>query len=160
MLFDVPGQEPAQRSKPIDGQLPRSLIELPRAITGAVDNQSYRSLAGRDLERGQGTGLPSGESVARFVGADVLDEDEIGLRPCGWEGEKPLWHYVMREASARQDGNRLGDVGGRIVAEVLYGVIASDPESYPALDPTWEPTLPRHEPTFRLRDLLVPAGPS
>src|SRR5438105_8253682 len=39
LLFDVPGQEPAQRAKPIDGQLARSLIELPQAITGAVDDE-------------------------------------------------------------------------------------------------------------------------
>jgi len=159
LLFDVPGREPAQRAKAIDGRLPRSLIELPQAITGAGDDALYRSLAGRDLERGQGTGLPSGESVARFIGADVLDEHEIELHEHGWQRETPLWLYVLREASARHDGNRLGDVGGRIVGEVLYGVIASDPESYLVLDPTWEPTLPRHEATFRLRDLLVPAGP-
>jgi hypothetical protein len=29
LLFDIPGLVPAQRAKPIDGQLPRSLIELP-----------------------------------------------------------------------------------------------------------------------------------
>ena len=58
LLFDVPGRPAAQRSKPIDGQLPRSLIELPQAITGEIDDEAYRSLASRDLERGQGTGLP------------------------------------------------------------------------------------------------------
>ena len=69
LLFDVPGREPAQRAKPIDGQLPRSLVELPEVITGAVDDDAYRSLAARDLERGEGTGLPSGESIARADGS-------------------------------------------------------------------------------------------
>ena len=87
LLFDVPGRSPAQRAKPIDGQLPRSLIELPQAITGAVDEDAYRSLAGRDLERGQGTGLPSGEAVAELIGADVLTDDELGLRAHGWQGD-------------------------------------------------------------------------
>jgi hypothetical protein len=157
LLFDVPGREPAQRAKQIDGRLPRSLIELPEAITGALDDEAYRSLATRDLVRGEGTALPSGESVARLIGAEVLTEEEIGLRRLGWEADTPLWLYVLREAWVRGDGDRLGEVGGRIVGEVLTGVIARDPESYLALQPGWEPTLPAHAERFRLRDLLLPA---
>src|SRR5262245_22936736 len=33
-MFDVPGEPAAQRSKPIDGRLPESLIALPQAISG------------------------------------------------------------------------------------------------------------------------------
>ena len=157
LLFDVPGEPRAQRSKPMDGQLPRSLIELPQAITGAVDVAAYRSLAGRDLERGQGTGLPSGEAVARLMDADALTEDELDLRRFGWTDETPLWLYVLREASVRHGGDRLGEVGGRIVAEVLYGVIARDPESYLAGDPDWTPTLPARGASFSLVDVLAPA---
>ena len=39
---------------------------------------------------------------------------------------------------------------------LLIGVITLDPDSYLSLAPGWEPTLPRHDETFRLRDLLVP----
>jgi hypothetical protein len=157
LLFDVPGHPPAQRAKPIDGQLPRSLIDLPQAITGAVAVEAYRSLAARDLERGQGTGLPSGESVARHIGAEVLSSAEVGLSDNGWEGETPLWLYVLREAAVRERGDRLGEVGGRIVAEVLIGIISADPESYLRLDPDWTPTLPSRRERFRLQDLLLPA---
>jgi hypothetical protein len=157
LLFDVDGKPAAQRAKPMDGLLPRSLIELPQAITGAVEEEAYRSLAGRDLERGQGTGLPSGEAVAGLIGAEPLTEDELGLARHGWEGETPLWLYVLRESLVRQDGDRLGEVGGRIVAEVLWGVIAADPESYLAVDPGWSPTLPARGERFRLVDLLVSA---
>jgi len=157
LLFDVPGRPPAQRSKPIDGRLPRSLIELPADITGAVEDEAYHSLAARDLERGLGTGLPSGEAVALAIGVEPLSADEIGLAEHGWEGETPLWLYVLRESATRHDGDRLGAVGGQIVAEVLVGIIERDPESYLALDPDWTPTLPSHEPPFRLRDILVPA---
>jgi len=157
LLFDVAGQPPAQRAKPIDGQLPRSLIELPRAITGAVENAAYRSLAARDLERGQGTGLPSGEAVADLVGAPVLTDDELDLRRHGWEGETPLWLYILREAAVRHAGDRLGEVGGRIVGEVLHGLIAADPQSYLSTEPDWAPTLPRRGSTFGLADILVPA---
>jgi hypothetical protein len=157
LLFDVPNHPAAQRAKPIDGQLPRSLIELPRAITGAVEDDAYRSLAARDLERGQGTGLPSGEMVARAIGADVLTEVQVGLAPHGWTGDTPLWLYVLRESAVRHQGDRLGEVGGRIVGEVLIEIIARDPESYLALAPTWTPTLPGRAGRFGLRDILVPA---
>jgi hypothetical protein len=156
LLFDVPGRPRAQRAKPIDGQLARSLIQLPQAITGVVEEEAYRSLAARDLERGQGTGLPSGESVARYMHTKVLTPDEIGLAAFGWAQETPLWLYVMREAAVDHDGDRLGEVGGRIVAEVLVGVISADPESYLACDQSWMPTLQGHTDRFRLRDLLVP----
>jgi Animal haem peroxidase len=156
LLFDVDGKPPAQRAKPMDGSLPRSLIELPQAITGAVDEAAYRSLAGRDLERGQGTGLPSGEAVARVLGAEPLTADELDLTRHGWEGETPLWLYILRESSARHSGDRLGEVGGRLVAEVLWGLIAADPESYLAVDPAWSPTLPARGERFRLADFLVP----
>ncbi|MBV8998422.1 MAG: hypothetical protein JO304_05145 [Solirubrobacterales bacterium] len=157
LLFDVPGHPAAQRSKPIDGRLPRSLIELPEAITGEVEDQSYRSLAARDLERGLGTGLPSGEEVARAIGAEPLSPEEVGLAGYDWVGETPLWLYVLRESGVQQAGDRLGAVGARIVGEVLVGIISRDPESYLAVDPGWTPTLPRHEAPFRLRDILVPA---
>ena len=91
-----------------------------------------------------------------MLGVDVLTERELDLRRHGWEGETPLWLYILREASARHAGNRLGDVGARIVAEVLHSVIAADPESYLALEPDWTPTLPAHAEGFRLADLLVP----
>jgi hypothetical protein len=156
LLFDVPGRPPAQRAKPIDGQLPTSLIALPEAITGAVEDEAYRSLAARDLERGQGTALPSGEAVARLLGVDALTADELGLAEHGWQGETPLWLYILRESSVREGGERLGAVGGTIAGEVLLGVIGRDPESYLAAEPGWSPTLPGHEREFRLRDLLVP----
>jgi hypothetical protein len=155
-LFDVPGKAPAQRAKPIDGLLPRSLIELPGAITGVVDDAAYRSLAARDLERGEGTGLPSGEAVAQLIGAEVLSEHELDLARHGWRGETPLWLYILRESSTRHDGDQLGEVGGRIVAEVLHGLLVSDPESYLSLDPDWTPTLPARATRFGLGDILVP----
>lgn len=59
----------------------------------------------------------------------VLTRDEVGLGATGWLHETPLWLYVLREAAVHHDGDRLGEVGGRIVAEVLIGVISGDPES-------------------------------
>src|SRR5919198_6021709 len=104
----LPGRPPAQRARLIDGTLVRSLIALPQAITGEVEVDAYRSLAGRDLQRGNAYGLPSGESVARAMGETPLSPEETMLGRAGWSGGTPLWLYVLREAVHRGDGERLG----------------------------------------------------
>jgi hypothetical protein len=118
---------------------------------------AYASLANRDLQRGQATGLPSGEAVARALGVEPLSEEQIGLATNGWTGETPLWIYVLKEADALQEGDRLGPVGGRIVGEVLVGIIDADPESFRSVDRAWQPTLPSHDPgNFGIADVLRP----
>jgi Animal haem peroxidase len=155
MLFDVEGSPPAQRAKLIDGRLARSLIELPAAITGDVEVDAYHSLAGRDLARGHAYGLPSGEAVAQAMGEAPLEDDPIGLRAAGWSGETPLWLYFLGESASRGAGERLGPSGGRIVAEVLIGILTADRGSYLASEPSWTPTLPPRGERFGLTDLLL-----
>jgi hypothetical protein len=158
LLLDVPGQPPAQRARAIDGRLPNSLIHLPLSVTGALDDADHASLAIRDLLRRTATGLPSGEAIARQVGEVPLTRAETGLAGLGWPGETPLWYYVLREATVREDGERLGPVGSLIVGEVLLGVIDADPSSHRSVDPGWRPSLPGRQPgRFTLTDLLVPA---
>jgi hypothetical protein len=157
LLFDLASQEPAQRAKTIDGRLPHSLIELPVAITGEVGNGDLRSLALRDLERGSGVSLPSGEAVAAEFGAEPLTPSELAL-PNEWRGETPLWFYVLKESEARAGGDQLGPVGARIVGEVLVGLIDRDPESFRTSDRSWRPTLAGdHQRGFGLTDLLSAA---
>jgi len=79
LFFDAPHATPAQRCKKIDGKLVRALIELPVAITGECEIEDYHSLAMRDLQRGQGVGLPSGEEVARHIGIAPLTAGQIGV---------------------------------------------------------------------------------
>ncbi|HEX8857009.1 MAG TPA: heme peroxidase family protein [Thermoleophilaceae bacterium] len=153
-LFEMPGAEPPQPAKKIDGRLARSLIELPLEITGDVAVEEYHSLAVRDLQRGHALSLPSGESVARAMGEQPLTREQVGLADSGWSGETPLWLYVLKEAEVRQDGERLGPVGGQIVAEVLLGIIDADPDSQRVVDPEWRPTLPSVNGNFELADLL------
>jgi Animal haem peroxidase len=155
-FFDVPGRPPAQRAKLIDGKLVASLIALPQAITGEVEVEAHRSLAGRDLQRGHAYGLPSGESVARAMGETPLSPAETMLGSAGWSGETPLWLYILGEAQSMGDGERLGPVGGRIVAEVLIGIIDADPESYRSRQPDWIPPLPSHGERFGIADMLIP----
>lgn len=153
LLFDLPGRPPAQRSERIDGRLPAALLRLPDAITGDVDDEADRSLAARDLERGLATALPSGEAVARAIGAEPLTRDEVALP--GWEGETPLWLYVLREADVRAGGDGLGPVGGRIVAGTLVSILDAEPASFRNAAPDWTPTLPAAGDGFGLADLLT-----
>ncbi len=139
LFFDAPERTSAQRSKKIDGKLVRPLIELPIAVTGDVEIEDYHSLAVRDLQRGQGVGLPSGETVARHLGIEPLTAEQVGIASAGWSGETPLWYYILREADICTGGNYLGPVGGRIVAEVLVGLIDADSTSFRCSDRNWQP---------------------
>ena len=138
-LFDAAGAPPAARAKKIDGRLVGPLIALPVAVTGATEVEEFRSLAVRDLERGEGVGLPSGEAVARRMGEPPLSAEEVGTSSAGWSGETPLWYYILREADVRQAGNRLGPVGSRIVGEVLVGLLDLDTSSVRHA-PAWKPS--------------------
>jgi len=156
LVFDVPGHEPADRAPKIDGTMPSYLLELPEAITGTVELPAQRSLAVRDLQRGVGTALPSGEWVARHIGAAPLTPDETGLDPATFSTGTPLWFYVLKEAQHRAGGERLGPVGGRIVGEVLVGLLRTDSQSQLSVDPSWRPTLPSADPgTFTMADVIA-----
>jgi len=139
LFFDAPGVKLAQQSKKIDGKLVRALIELPVAVTGECEIEAYHSLAVRDLQRGQGVGLPSGEAVACHLGISPLTKDQVGIASTGWNGETPLWFYILREADVCTGGNQLGPVGGLIVAEVLVGLIDADTTSFRRSQQEWRP---------------------
>jgi hypothetical protein len=81
----------------------RALIELPVAITGEREIEDYHSLAMRDLQRGQGVGLPSGEGVARHIGIAPLTAEQIGVASTGWHGETPLWYYISAKLTLVQE---------------------------------------------------------
>jgi hypothetical protein len=157
LQIDVEGRAPAQRAKRIDARLPAPLIALPTQISGSEPGTDYASLANRDLQRGQAVGLASGEAIAQRLGVPELSAEQVGLAERGWAGETPLWFYILKEAEVLHDGERLGPVGGRIVGEVLVGIIDADPESFRSVDPNWMPTLPaRRAGAFGLADILVP----
>jgi Animal haem peroxidase len=158
-LFAIDPTRPPQPSKLIDTHLAHPLFDLPDAIVGTTALPEERSLACRDLQRARALDLPSGETVARAMGVAPLSVADCGLQAAGWTGDTPLWYYVLREAEVRAGGTHLGEVGGRIVAEVLLGLIDGDPQSYRRAAPDWRPTLPsRRPPDFTMADLLTFAG--
>ena len=76
------------------------------------------------------------------------------MRPLDLDRRTPLWYYILKEAEVREDGLRLGPVGGRIVGEVIIGLLQTDPASYLSVNPSWTPTLPKAGSTFRMTDFL------
>jgi hypothetical protein len=140
----------SQPTRLIDIDLADPLKDLPVEIGG-----SRPSLVDRNLTRGVRLLLPSGQDVAWYMGADVLTDDELGL-PGG--GPAPLWYYLLREAHTQAQGRHLGQVGGRIVAEVFLGLLEKDQSSYLRNQPDWKPFLGPTEGDFAMPDLLTFAG--
>lgn len=137
-FFDVePGFVP-QRSYKLDAELVNPLHELP-----GDEADQPRNLAHRNLLRGRRLGLPSGPNVARAMGIEPLTPDQLGLHTTAPEyaDDAPLWFYVLKEAELLGGSQQLGPVGGRIVAEVLIGLLAGDPLSYLRVAPSWTPEL-------------------
>ena len=87
------------------------------------------------------------------MGIAPLDAQAIGLASLGWRDETPLWLYVLREAEVLCGGERLGPVGGRIVGEVIVGIL--DRQSFRSLKPDWQPSLAEGG-SYSLADVLLP----
>jgi hypothetical protein len=108
--------------------------------------------------------LPSGQCIASEMGVPQLSNADLAeLQPirASFVKSTPLFYYILKEAELREDGLRLGPVGGRIVAEVFIGLFQLDPDSYLSVQPDWLPTLPTEGGTpesFRMIDFLTFAG--
>ncbi len=151
-FFDF-GDGRAKSNKKIDTTLSAPLFHLlgqpPATLT---------SLASRNLPRGLTMGLPSGQRVARAMTlpelstADLADPEDLQLHL-----RTPLWFYVLWEVAVTASGEHLGPVGGRIVTEVVIGLLEGDRQSYLRQDPDWRPTYGSGG-TFTMVDLLRAAG--
>jgi len=150
----------ARKPRKIDTKLSLPLMSLPGSVVPPPDPNV--NLAVRNTLRGKHVGLPSGQQVAKAMRVKPLSNAALGLSSDpGWGGEAPLWFYVLKEAELPpQNAERLGPVGGRIVAEVLVGLLQRDPNSYLYLDPAWKPMRPIAPATgqFTFVDLLRFAG--
>jgi Animal haem peroxidase len=150
----------------IDTSLVAPLGTLPNTI--AADPPM--SLAGRNLLRGWRMRLPSGQAVARAMGIEPLNDDDILIGKFTGKDEDivgsivkvagdafadncPLWTYCLAETveeTVERDttqgkkafvARKLGPVGGRIVAETFLGLLAGDSRSFLSQDPRWTPSL-------------------
>ncbi|MGH3624726.1 MAG: peroxidase family protein, partial [Sciscionella sp.] len=156
-FFETSVTRRPQHARKTTATLATPLLDLPdSAIPGAATNaltEPLRSLAVRNLLRSETQQLPSGQDVARKVGERVLTDEELGTT-----GPIYLWYYLLKEAELLAHGNHLGPVGGRIVAEVLEGILHADPTSYVSAFPAWKPTLADADGQFGIVQLLRFAG--
>lgn len=148
------GPERLQKSYKIDTSLVNPLGNLPKVI-----GDNHPSLAERNLIRGLRMSLPSGQTVARYMGLPVIPDEKLRVgkatkgdtkknpplteRRPSLKENAPLWYYILAEAQQafKNDATtiRLGPVGGRIVAEVFIGLLLGDQCSFLSQYPSWRP---------------------
>jgi hypothetical protein len=165
-------EAPATRTRRIDTKLVEPLFTLPD-LRGRPRREDRGRLAVRNLLRGYLLRLPTGQAVARalrqklsgvrdipVLGANRIrnaaaSAEQVGvLEDAGFLDRTPLWYYILAEAAILESGQRLGPVGGTIVAEVLVGLVRRSENSILHTN-NWQPTLPSAQPgTFTLVDLL------
>ena len=132
-FFEVPGKPAPQMARKIDALLPSPVFSLPESVVPPTSDPAARigSLADRNLLRGKQVGLASGQEVAKALGETPLSNQELGVPDDpGWDGQAPLWFYLLKESELEAQGDHLGPVGGRIVGEVILGLLARDKGCY------------------------------
>ncbi|HYI53847.1 MAG TPA: heme peroxidase family protein [Microlunatus sp.] len=158
---DAPAGTPPRLARKIDTHLAGPLNDLRNEGSDADSVWVLRilkRLAVRNLLRGYRLALPTGQAVAGALGIAPLTVAQIlkteptaaagvfgadspvndALIDGGFVTATPLWFYILREAEVLEDGNRLGPVGSRIVAETIIGQIRSDPDAF--LPKGWNPS--------------------
>lgn len=153
------------RARKIDTGLANGLTALP-GMTGLMAR-----LAERNLLRGLALGMPSGQAMAKSFGITPLTAAEIltGLPTSQADAlqagsgallkRTPLWYYVLREAAVLRNGEQLGPVGGRIVAQTFLTMLRRDPDSFLNQPGGFTPFLPSAASgSFTFTDLVVFSG--
>ncbi|HWI06269.1 MAG TPA: heme peroxidase family protein [Solirubrobacteraceae bacterium] len=154
-FWEQPVLNVTNSSMRINNRITKELLDVP----------GRGALPRLNLRRGRALGLPRGQDVAAAMGEPPLPDAALGLDPRDPAGVNerlrrttPLWYYVLCEAGTRERGGggaHLGPVGGRIVAEVLVGLLEADPQSYLSVEPGWRPVLPsRSGADFTMIDLV------
>ncbi len=161
-FFDF-GDGRVRNNKILDTRLSTPLFQLPLFTIASGDPP--RSLAERNLLRHLTWSLPSGQTLARVIRTPELSRSSLASTGIGdintaFLTSTPMWFYILHEAFVREGGRRLGPVGGTIVGEVLYGLLAADPGSVVNRS-GWRPRIPvRNAGRVLMQDILDFAGVS
>jgi len=152
-LLDTPENRNVERAQKMDTRLAGDLLELPFIEASAPAQE--KSLATRNLLRGNAFLLPAGEKIAAAIGCPqaqidrVLDKVEDVNGDLGREGI-PLWLYILAEAEvvgraepngSTKEAEALGPVGATIVAEVMIGLLELDDHSFLGANRNWVPRV-------------------
>jgi hypothetical protein len=161
-FFDF-GDGEVKPNKQIDTRLSTPLFNLPLGAIPALGGPT--SLAQRNLLRHVTWQLPSGQSIAEAMNVPALSREDLSefrALDQDLDASTPLWYYVLKEAEVMEGGLHLGPVGGRIVGEVIIGLLQLDRHSFLSAEPQWRPTLPTRSGQvtgdFRMVDFLTFAG--
>jgi len=151
----------------IDTKISTPLFTLP--LGAIASHKAPTALMQRNLLRHMTWSMPSGQAIAGAMGVDRLSADdlkELKTYGVGLEQNTPLFYYMLKESALvpnsdigkNTGGFHLGPVGGRIVGEVVIGLLQTDPASYLVQEPAWVPTLQKPGTDFRMTDFLTFAG--
>ncbi len=142
-----------RKNKRLDSKLSTVLFDLPN-----IPGSEPQSLAQRNLLRHLTFKIPSGQQVAGAMRITPLAASDLAdLKPFHLHNRTPLWFYCLREAEVLGEGKRMGPVGGRIIGEVMIGLLEGDTTSYLRQEPDWTPIL-GNDGEFTMVDLLKFAG--
>jgi len=162
------GPERVQKSYKIDTSLVNPLGKLPVQVASLITSLAERNLVRgwtMGLPSGQkvaqymglkpltdekllvGKGTKAFDDNTKHPTEENKDEQNVTLASLSpvFKGNAPLWFYILaeaRNASFTGDDNatfQLGEVGGRIVAEVFIGLLVGDIHSYIYQNPGWRP---------------------
>jgi hypothetical protein len=153
----APATVPARFARKIDTRIAPPLADLSNEGHAEISERTRRllkRLAVRNRLRGYRLAIPTGQAVARSLGIAPLSRAQLLSVPGAGDGtpspvgdalvdgdfleETPLWFYVLKEAEVLRDGQRLGPVGSRIVAETILGQLRADPTSF--VNSGWDPS--------------------
>lgn len=127
------------------GEITTSIVSDPQAPTANKIN-----LASETLIRGKRLSLPTAQVLTDWIQTNRADIGSLGTVDMndpvkfakatryvtpqllqslenGLIEETPLWLYTLLESQAAEDGERLGPLASRIVAETLIAAIEADP---------------------------------
>jgi hypothetical protein len=161
----------------IDTSVVNPLSRLPAVVAANPSSLAQRNLErGWRLGLPSGQHIAHAMGVTPMDDKDILigkgvDKPDPGEEPVSittvspvFAKNCPLWTYILAEAMHHQETvkipvkesvsistPRLGPVGGRIVAEVILGLIFGDNHSLLNLEPTWQP---KNNPNFTLKDFV------
>lgn len=112
------------------GQDVARAMGIPEELIISSSNTEFPFSIGTDYKLLDGTDDPS---------VPIVDDAVRARLTAAFADHTPLWYYILKEAELIQQGQLLGPVGGRIVAEVFIGLLLGDAQSYLVAQPGFEP---------------------
>ncbi|MDY6811441.1 MAG: peroxidase family protein [Actinomycetota bacterium] len=128
-----------QMARKIDSTIAAGLGSLP--LGARTGDPILGHLAKSNLVRGYSLSIPTAQACCEAMGVKPMTIGQMGgtgespavtevLETTALGQRTPLWYYILREAAVQQGGERLGELGSRIVCETIIGSLKSDPNSY------------------------------